>query len=203
MRKFKATVLMICITGLAVSQSGGVVSSSDRLPPTEGAYHGSSSHIFLDGQAVLTCSSHGTFQSSESPPKKKGESKDIAYGARFLGDITLRPPLVDRTTVIPIDQPIRMVERITNTGRNRGDRIFDTELISMSLSGGALPAGIIIRESTSKETLGRTRIERLPKRQFRIHTSYQVWMELSLDGGRTWHQQDRPVSMMLMPNHVR
>jgi hypothetical protein len=178
--------------------STGVVSSSDRLPPMEGEYHGASSHLFMDGQAILTCSRHGVFQSNDDPPERKGESVDIDYMATFEGELTLSPPLVDRPTVYPIEEEIRMVERVTLIGRKRGERNFDIELISLDFEGSSFPDSVLVRESTQQRTRGRTNIERLPRRKFQINTTYNVWMELSLDRGQTWNHQDIPVKMSLM-----
>jgi len=193
-------------TGSNVRESAdecvGVISSSDRLPPLEGEYHGKSSHIFLGGQAVLTCSNHGTFQGNGEPPKKKGEAVDIAYLATFVGELALTDPASGAMTAYPLDEEIRMVERVTYVERERGARVFDTELVSLSFRGSGFPAGVIARQSAEHRTLGRTIIRRLPQRKFCIETVYQVWMELSLDGGLTWNQQDVPVEMVLMQRPV-
>jgi hypothetical protein len=180
------------------SYVGGVISSSDRLPPREGAYHGTSSHVFIGGDAILTCSSHGVFRSNDRPPRRRGDSVDIAYLATFEGELALAPPLVSELTVYPILDPIRMVERVTFTGRDRRTRVYDTELVALDFRGSSFPEDIIARVSTQRRTLGWTTITRLPRRRFLIETTYNVWMELSVDGGRTWHQQDRPVTMSLV-----
>ncbi len=180
------------------SLSVGVVSSSDRLPPVEGEYHGTSSHIFMGGAVRLTCGGHGTFEGNGLPPKKKGEAVDIDYLATFIGDLAITSPSTGETTVYPLNEEIRMVERVKYVGRDRGARVFDVELVSLEFPVSGFPDGVIARESTQRRTLGCTTIRRLPRRRFLIETTYDVWMELSVDGGREWHQQEVPVKMMLV-----
>src|SRR5947209_1066385 len=69
-------------------------------------------------------------------------------------------------------------------------RFFDTEMLSLSLSGGSLPAGVMVRESPSKASLGRTSVRQNPPTgQFYIGSFFDVFTEISLDGGATWSPQ--------------
>lgn len=80
-----------------------------------------------------------------------------------------------------------------------GLRIIDVELLSMDLVGGNLPAGIIGRESPTRPSLGQTRIQSLGG-QFQIDSFFDVFTELSVDGGQTWApSQDPPLRMTLGP----
>src|SRR5262249_4837746 len=54
-----------------------------------------------------------------------------------------------------------------------------------SLSGGTLPGGVMVRESPTKASLGRTSV-RTTASDYRIGSFFDVFTELSTDGGVTW-----------------
>jgi uncharacterized repeat protein (TIGR01451 family) len=68
---------------------------------------------------------------------------------------------------------------------NNNTRFFDTEMTSMSLSGGNLPGGIMVRESPTKQSLGRTSV-RNDSTGYHISSFFDIFTEVSLDGGNTW-----------------
>lgn len=80
----------------------------------------------------------------------------------------------------------------TAPGGGGDTRVFDTEMLSMNLSGdfnsdpGAPPEPFLIRESPTKQSLGQTSIQSLPGGQYQIDSFFDVFTELSLDGGQTW-----------------
>ncbi len=63
--------------------------------------------------------------------------------------------------------------------------LFDTEMLMLELVGGTSPPGMIIRESPTLPSPGGTRIEDLGG-NFRVDSFFDVFTELSLDGGATW-----------------
>jgi hypothetical protein len=66
-------------------------------------------------------------------------------------------------------------------------RFFDTEMLSLNLSGGTLPGGIMVRESPTKASLGRTSVRTIASDgTYRISSFFDIFTELSLDGGQTW-----------------
>jgi len=76
---------------------------------------------------------------------------------------------------------------LTSTGTDAtGLDTYDTEMLSMSLQGGSLPNGVMIRESPSKASLGKTAIRESPTLTFQIHSFFDVFTELSIDGGQSW-----------------
>lgn len=76
--------------------------------------------------------------------------------------------------------------RYTSHLDSGGVRFFDTEMLALNLSGGGLPAGTMIRESPSKQSLGRTSVRQAPDGRQRIGSFFDVFLEVSLDGGATW-----------------
>lgn len=65
-------------------------------------------------------------------------------------------------------------------------RYFDTEMVQLDLAGGTLPPLVMIRESPTLASLGQTTIQDLGGGSFRIDSFFDVFVELSTDGGQTW-----------------
>src|SRR5207253_1713632 len=68
---------------------------------------------------------------------------------------------------------------------DRGNtRFFDTEMLSLSLSGGTLPGGVMVRESPTLASLGKTSVRQVPSDgTYRIDSFFDVFTEISLDNG--------------------
>jgi hypothetical protein len=73
-------------------------------------------------------------------------------------------------------------------------RFFNTELLSMNVAGGTLAPGVMIRESPTKASLGKHRIREIDG-GFMVSSSFEVFLEVSIDGGQIW-------SPALAPAHV-
>ena len=63
---------------------------------------------------------------------------------------------------------------------------FDTEMLSMSLSGVTPLGPFMIRESPTLPSLGKTSITDIGGGLYRIDSFFDVFTELSIDGGATW-----------------
>ena len=72
---------------------------------------------------------------------------------------------------------------------------FDAEIISMSLSGG----GILIREDPSRASTGQTDIIDLGGGLYHIDSFFDVFTEISINGGSSWTPSDNSVRMTLVP----
>ncbi|MGQ0701863.1 MAG: hypothetical protein ACT4PM_01870 [Gemmatimonadales bacterium] len=195
-----APILVPACSGDAGEPTGpGVVVSQALLPPAGAFYRGAGPHLFLDGDARATCGSHGGFSSAVEPPSQSGGSIVADYTATFVGELVLDPPPVPSMVTYPLGLPAAMAERITFAELRGSSRVFDTELTKFELGGGSLPANILIRESPDRRSVGRTTITALAGGQHRIETYYDVWLELSLDGGRSWNPAQASVRMTLAP----
>jgi hypothetical protein len=182
----------------AAGQDPGIMVAEVSLPPANAAYHGGT-HVFLDGRAALTCSSHGGFTSSVNPPQGPGTTAIAEYFATFTGELSLEPPLVPSAAVFPIAGRVHMAERITFGERRGSVQVLETEIVALDLQGAGLPQGVLVRESPALGSFGRTTITTLERDRSRIESVYDVWLEISLDGGRSWNRADAPVRMTLAP----
>ncbi len=73
----------------------------------------------------------------------------------------------------------------------------------MNISGGTLPAGVMIRESPTLLSSGQTRIKPIPG-GYMIDSFFDIFTEVSTDGGVTWMPALEPsyVELMVDPRTV-
>jgi len=71
------------------------------------------------------------------------------------------------------------------------DLHFDTEMLQLDLSGGGMPAKV--RESPTLASQGGTNQRDLGGGQYRIDSFFDVFTELSLDGGQSWFPSSQPL----------
>jgi hypothetical protein len=63
---------------------------------------------------------------------------------------------------------------------------FDTEMLSMSLTGNSAFGPVMVRESPTRPSLGKTSITDIGGGLYHIDSFFDVFTELSVDGGQTW-----------------
>ena len=67
-----------------------------------------------------------------------------------------------------------------------GFTFYDTELLQLDISGGNLPPGMLLRESPTLASTGKTAISPASGGGFVIDSFFDVFTELSTDGGGSW-----------------
>ena len=70
---------------------------------------------------------------------------------------------------------------------------YETEILSLNLSGGGLPGNVMIRESPTRASSGQHRVTHLTGGGAAISSFFDIFLEVSTDGGRTWTPADRPL----------
>ncbi len=82
-------------------------------------------------------------------------------------------------------------------------RFFDTELLLFRVSPGPTLAGIMLRESPTLPSKGKTTVQTVPSPTgpgtYRIGSYFDVFTEVSLDNGTTWSPVVNPTHLELNP----
>lgn len=193
-------VLVACASDTNSPVAPGVTVRDVALPVAGAVYRGSAAHVFMDSQVALFCGIHGSFSTSATPPQAIGETVLSEYTATFVGELTLQPPLVSSAVTHPLSLTARMAESITLTSTSGGTTTYATELVTFELPGTAMPDGIMVRESPDRASSGVTTVTALSGDQSRVETTYDVWLEVSVDSGRTWNLAEQAVRMTLEPS---
>jgi hypothetical protein len=77
---------------------------------------------------------------------------------------------------------------------------YDTEMLSLSLEGVYPSIGAFkIRESPTLPSLGKYSVETLPSGQYHIDSFFDVFTELSLDGGQSWIPSQGSSHLTIVP----
>lgn len=78
-----------------------------------------------------------------------------------------------------------------------GDSYYDTEMLQLNLSGGTIPTGFILRESLTLPSRGRACLGQNDTGQHLIASFFDVFTELSLNGGQIYAPATRPARLTL------
>ena len=196
-----ANPLVACSSGESSPTATGseIIVTQVSLPVPGTVYRGEDSHHFLDESVTLFCGTHGVFTNSVQPPNEVGESVSSDYLATFVGELVLQPPVSESVVTHTLTAQARMAERITLRETRGSTQTFDTELVTFELGGTDMPANIVVRESADFVSAGITTITAVSGGRNRVESHYDVWLEVSLDGGRTWNRAQNAVRMSLQP----
>lgn len=178
----------------ASSEAAGVLTLDPSLPPTVGEYTSALDVITLYNfpppiTSVQTKNSHlvpdlgtvvrDTLGADERATFSVGVTAEASVGGGAFGPSNT-PGLAQVVT-------FGKIGNVTGT--------FQTEMLALDLSGG----GAMIRESPTMASLGQTTITDLGGGLYRVESFFDVFTELSLDGGQNWLPATGPTHMVLTP----
>jgi hypothetical protein len=167
---------------LAAQVRADIFTSTPDLPPLypDGFYQYPANEPFFNTGLIVRFNNlqdRGSGPVNHSP---SGPNEIESYSAQWLGGISVNlAPSVPFTASGP-EMAIAFNKLANTTGT------FNTELLSMSLTGSSAYGPFMIRESPTLASTGQTTITSLGGGQYQIHSFFDVFTELSLDGGQTW-----------------
>jgi hypothetical protein len=92
---------------------------------------------------------------------------------------------LDGSTWFPVQGSGPIVVNIDHTSDSAGGRVFSTELLQLSITSFSPLGPVFIRESPTRPSLGQAIITST-NGGFLIGSFFDVFLEMSLDGGNTW-----------------
>jgi hypothetical protein len=184
-----AVLVMLAACGQAWAHPGGANAPSPDLPPIipEGYLSPSDVHAKYAGPAlaiVLSMVEHQPF--AALPPEYFGPcgqpgSTGCEEHHHFQSNLQAMVS-INGGPNMPIVMNGPVSTKALNKGPGDTTGTFDTEMLSMSLTGG----GVMIRESPTRASTGKTSITDIGGGMYHIDSFFDVFTELSLDGGTTW-----------------
>ncbi len=97
---------------------------------------------------------------------------------------------------VHLEGPV-IVETQLKTGNTTGT--FDTEIVSMNLSGNTPLGFIMVRQDPYRPSTGQTTIADIGSGMYEIDSFFDIFTELSVSGGADWIPCDGPTRMTLVP----
>ena len=180
--------VLAILVAMSPAASAGLVTNSPDLPPAGQYVSPTDYHTYAAAGIVLDDPSHDRFTEVfiENDGPDEIETFQSAFSAteinQGLGPITLLGPVQIRTK--------------GKSGNTTGT--FDTEIISMSLSGNIGGMPVTVRQDPGRPSLGQTTITDLGGGLYEIDSFFDVFTELSVGGG-TWIDSDAATRMTLVP----
>ena len=165
---------MLVIAGAVAGVANAQYLQSDNLMPSP-HYHGDHPVGFLLPAVQMNSLDFDVTNGRLAPPAP-GASEVSSFFDVFT-EISLDSgagPHISRT---------RMTGQMHIT--DSGGGTYQTEMLQMDIRGGELPAGTMIRESPTKQSLGRTTLAPVAN-GYIIDSFFDVFTELSIDNGQTW-----------------
>lgn len=183
---------LVALFALAASAQAEAVMSSPSLPPIGNDVNGlptgylspSDVHAMFSGPGlavVLTQVQHKPFALLERLPQPDGsEIETFQSTLDGLASVNGAPPF-------PFHAEGPVTTRVNYPAGGGGPLgTFPTEMLSMSLTG---PGSVMIRESPTLQSTGQTSVQSVPS-GFQIDSFFDVFTELSVDGGLSWIPND-------------
>lgn len=166
--------LLFLASGLSTAS---VITSNPNLPPNVGGYVSPSAvHACYPNCANIDLNNivHSFFTNIVQTPVGPNESE--TFNSTATGTVSvLSGPFNPITLSGPVQTLVfGKVGNVTGT--------FATEMLSLNLSGG----GVMLRESPTLQSTGQTTITNIGGGNFQITSFFDVFTELSVDGGVSW-----------------
>jgi len=167
--------------------------SSDAFPPTDTGY-GSTTEVSFSGDVMIRNLKVEAFSSSTPLPSDAGGAVIQSFTSQASLEISTDAGMTWQTVVAP---PAGLARAALETN-NDGIRTFDTEMLQLTFSGSGLPEDLRIRESPTLPSRGRISATEVGER-YQIDSFFDVFLEVSTDGGQNWQPGSTAVELNLAP----
>lgn len=177
-----------CLAVLTLFASGstafalGVDAPDDRLPPPGVYLSPDDVHAMFSGPGlaiVLKAVQHQPFaHDTQKDPVDPGHEVETA-DSTMDGLVS-----VNGSPFLPAHAEGPMITEVF--GKNTAGIPFQNEMLSLDLNGTSPFGPFMIRESPTRASVGQTTITPLPGGGFHIDSFFDVFTELSIDGGTNW-----------------
>ena len=162
------------------------------LPPLNGLYvQPETQTVAFANGLLLRNPAHRLFTAGITPPGPGGDvthafGSQVEMEVSMDGGVNWEPHVANGATQV----------YMADSGSSGDDTLYTTEMLALDISGGTLPGAVLVRESPTKASSGETRIETIPG-GYMIDSFFDIWCEVSMDGGTSWVEALQPVSMEL------
>jgi hypothetical protein len=178
-KKLVFLLLFMLLYGQTTIMAQGASYSNDNLP-SYGQYVGAGEITYPPTTARVRIHAIHNGRTQAAPPEP-GMSSTYSTGMSY----TLSLSTDDGTTWTTYDTPGALSFSAQYSSATSDERTFSTEMLSMEVGGSSL-GGVMLRESPTLQSTGTTKIKRVADASYRIGSFFDIFTEISLDGGATW-----------------
>ena len=193
---------MIALVAMGpVAWAQGIVTANPDLPPDKGKYlsaadvhaeyHGPSLDVILQRPEHKPIADRA-LRTAVGPDEH--EEFDSIFSADAEVDYMGSGPI--KILGVELTGPVQVITQ-GKTGNVTGT--FATEIVSMNLTGNIGGIPVIVQESPSLPSSGQTTITDLGGGLYHIDSFFDVFTELSVDGGNSWIPSTGGTRMTLTP----
>jgi hypothetical protein len=187
--KLAGLCFVLALCGPTLTADAQVVRASPNLPPQGSQYVTPAQAHQLYNAGALSIEviniKHRFFSNSFPPPQNVNDTTSHGFGSTVDGDYK-----INGGAPTHFDAPAQVNVIVHKNGGPNGSPIgtYDTQMTQLDITGGGttgLPPGSQFRIDPTNPSLGQTNISTDPG-GFRIDSFFDIFTDLSLDGGQTW-----------------
>src|SRR6185436_16766237 len=143
------------------------------LPPPHGEYISPQRwhQLYANGIIISNISHRRFLQSFPPPPPSPGAVETHSFGSEVDAEVSND----GGHTFIPIMGSADVTVRMAYAGNDGETQLYDTEMLALNL---ALPGGIMLRESPTRASTGRTTVRLQPGGGYSIGSFFDVFTEI-------------------------
>ncbi len=198
--------LAIGIISLATPAQAQLITSSANLPP-DGVYLSTDIHQIYAGAALtflLSQPNHAPIAAEVGRQSPNGVDEIETFGSNL--DAMLKVTVTGNPAAVVYDGPVHGSGPVQTLVHNKVGNVtgtFQTEMLQLNLQGTVSGLGaFMIRESPTLQSTGLTSITAIGGGMFKIDSFFDVFTELSTDGGATWMAGSNTAGGPPAPGHV-
>ena len=158
---------------------------TNQLPAADGMYNAPEAFATYGGGLILVRDwSQRAMDSSVAVPAP-GMPVTHSFGSQVEMEVSTDGGV----TWVPVVASVPSTVQTAYLGVVGGETEYAEEMLSLNISGGGLPLGIMIRESPTLASSGQTRAQAVPG-GYMVSSFFDIFTEVSLDSGATWIPSD-------------
>jgi hypothetical protein len=175
-----ALAIALFWTGIAAAQDDEY-EPSDDVPPPDDSYTGGFHAEWASGWTFNDYTEHDSFGVTGPPPQTSTPQTH-----QFPSRVTAGLSSDGGATFRCVSAPAQTSVKLSLTNSVGCTNFYSTEMTQLDISGGSLPPGIMFRQSPTKRSLGQLTVQPAAGGGYLMNSFFDVWPELSTDGGTTW-----------------
>jgi hypothetical protein len=183
-------LVLLFVLSVAAPARASVITVGDCLPPLDPFdwYISNDDVNWQVGANLYTIKRprHFNFSSCSAPPSSGTVTE--SFGSNVGGDLFVNGVFFGSFVAAALT-----TVNVTAAGSVGPTRFFNTEITQLDFSVG----GAMVRESPTSASPGKTTITDLGSGRFQIDSFFDVFTELSVDGGQTWTPSIKPETVTL------